>query len=138
VQLRSLKGDLLGRQRMDLPFETLDRLQVWVLTLHHLPIPIARPGRYKVALLADDQKRMVSPERSRRPAAGRLPHAPPEQPAAQERPPVAQEHAWAQHLAQDVRSTPTARHEASPGSGTTGKGSGCRRGKAANSSGRDW
>jgi hypothetical protein len=69
VQLRSLEGDLLWRQRMDQPFETSDPLQVWILPLHHLPIPIARPGRYEVALLADDQELAVTVLRAHPPQA---------------------------------------------------------------------
>jgi hypothetical protein len=56
VQLRDLEGGVLWRQEMQQPFETSDPLQVWLLTLVHLGIPIPRPGKYEVALLANGQE----------------------------------------------------------------------------------
>ncbi len=53
VQLRNLEGDVLWRREMERPFETSDPLQVWLLTLSHLAIPIPKPGKYEVALLAN-------------------------------------------------------------------------------------
>jgi hypothetical protein len=56
VQLRNLEGDVLWREEMKRPFETFDPLQVWILTLMHLRIPIAEPGKYEFALLANGQE----------------------------------------------------------------------------------
>lgn len=56
LQLRSLDGDVLWRQQMERPFQTHDPLQVWVLTLTHLPIRIPAPGKYEVVLLAGGQE----------------------------------------------------------------------------------
>jgi hypothetical protein len=56
VQLRSLEGDVLWRQEMERPFEAFDPLRVTLISLNHLTIPIARPGKYEVALLANGEE----------------------------------------------------------------------------------
>jgi hypothetical protein len=53
VQLRSLDGDVLWRQRMEHSFEAHDPLQVWTVALPHLTISIPEPGKYEVVLLAN-------------------------------------------------------------------------------------
>jgi hypothetical protein len=53
LQLRELDGDLLSSCKMNVPFETHDPLQIWMIPLHHLPIKIPRPGKFEVALLAN-------------------------------------------------------------------------------------
>jgi hypothetical protein len=56
VQLRSLEGDVLWRQAMEMPFEADDPLQVWIVPLHHLAVAIPEPGKYEVALLANGKE----------------------------------------------------------------------------------
>ncbi len=56
VQLRNLEGDVLWEVQAEPRFETFDPLQVWMLPLRNLRIPIAEPGKYEVALLANGQE----------------------------------------------------------------------------------
>ncbi len=53
VQLRSLQGDVLSGCKLEVPFETHDPLQTWIIPLHHLPMQIPAPGKYEVAMLAN-------------------------------------------------------------------------------------
>ncbi len=56
LQLRLLDGEVLWRHSMANVFEVADPLQITMLTLRHLNIAFPKPGKYDVALLANEQE----------------------------------------------------------------------------------
>ncbi len=55
LRVRSLEDGVVWQHALPEPFETSDPLQVWVLTLRSFAIPLAKPGKYEVDLLADGE-----------------------------------------------------------------------------------
>jgi hypothetical protein len=55
LQLRTLDGEVVCSHPMDALFEVTDPLQIVMVTLRHLLCHFPAPGRYEVALLANEE-----------------------------------------------------------------------------------
>jgi len=56
LQLRTLEGDVVCRDRLDAPLATSGPLQIWPVTLRHRHICFPAPGKYEFALLANEEE----------------------------------------------------------------------------------
>jgi hypothetical protein len=56
LQLRTLDGDIVWRHKLERPFEANDPLQVTMVTLRHERIHFPLPGKYEIALLANEEE----------------------------------------------------------------------------------